>query len=152
MELSSSFQLHARAAVIFYTEVPSPEVCGREEQGAAQRVLHVGEPEPTDIAVAKDGRLYWIAESSAHWFGRVQVWICALLGPVDSYIGFESPAQAACDVRPRRHAPARVFPLSITPTRITYSIHGYGSWLSRTASKAMKRPRRESIYFSCALV
>lgn len=58
-----------RRGNIFYTEVPSPGVAGAGNKvsvfdGTTQRVLHMGEPEPTDIAVAKDGRLYWTCKSA----------------------------------------------------------------------------------------
>lgn len=58
-----------RRGNVFYTEVPSPGVAGAGNKvsvfdGTTQTVLHMGEPEPTDIAVAKDGTLYWTCKSA----------------------------------------------------------------------------------------
>ncbi len=58
-----------RRGNIFYTEVPNPGVAGAGNKvsvfdGMTQTVLHMGEPEPTDIVVAKDGRLYWTCKSA----------------------------------------------------------------------------------------
>jgi Peptidase family M41 len=54
---------------IFFTEVPTPGVPGGENRisefdGVATTVLHMGEPEPTDIAVAPNGDLYWTCKSA----------------------------------------------------------------------------------------
>jgi hypothetical protein len=52
---------------VFWTEVPTPGVGGdaggmnsvNVDHGDLQRVLHAGDPEPTDIAVAFGGTTYW---------------------------------------------------------------------------------------------
>jgi hypothetical protein len=58
-----------RAGHIFYTEVPMPGVAGgtnrvSEFDGETRRVLHMGEPEPVDIAVARNGDLYWTCKTA----------------------------------------------------------------------------------------
>jgi len=58
-----------RGANVYFTEVPTPGVAGGSNRvsvfdGVMQRVLHLGEPEPVDIAVAKNGDLYWTCRSA----------------------------------------------------------------------------------------
>lgn len=59
---------------LYWTEVPTPAVPG--DQGGSNQVMelnlacnfvsvvHVGDPEPTDIAVARNGSLYWTCSSA----------------------------------------------------------------------------------------
>lgn len=59
---------------LYYTEVPTPGVAGTD--GGMNRVvkydlkkqkmtlIHVGDPEPTDIAVASNGNVYWTCSSA----------------------------------------------------------------------------------------
>jgi hypothetical protein len=57
---------------VFFTQVPTPGVNGMNggsngvfaTDGATILTLHLGEPEPTDIAVAGDGDLYWTCKSA----------------------------------------------------------------------------------------
>ncbi len=54
---------------IYYTQVPTPGQAGGQNSvsvfdGTVSTVLHVGEPEPTDIVVARDGDLYWTCKSA----------------------------------------------------------------------------------------
>ena len=57
---------------IFYTLLPTPGVPGTAGgsnsvvvfDGHANHVLHMGEPEPQDIAVSRNGDLYWTCKSA----------------------------------------------------------------------------------------
>jgi streptogramin lyase len=54
---------------IYFTEVPNPGVPGAGNgvavfDGTTKTILHMGEPEPTDIVVARNGRLYWTCKSA----------------------------------------------------------------------------------------
>ena len=57
---------------VFFTQVPTPGVNGMNggsngvfvSDGDATLTLHLGEPEPMDIAVARDGDLYWTCKSA----------------------------------------------------------------------------------------
>jgi sugar lactone lactonase YvrE len=61
-----------REGTVYFTEVPAPGVGGgankissiETDAGAAPSVLHIGDPEPTDIAVARNGDLYWTCKSA----------------------------------------------------------------------------------------
>jgi DNA-binding beta-propeller fold protein YncE len=58
-----------RLGNVYFTEVPNPGVPGAGNgvavfDGASKTVLHMGEPEPTDIVVARNGRLYWTCRSA----------------------------------------------------------------------------------------
>jgi DNA-binding beta-propeller fold protein YncE len=58
-----------RQGNIFYTEVPMPGVAGGTNRvsvfdGTTIRVLHMGEPEPVDIAVTRNGDLYWTCRTA----------------------------------------------------------------------------------------
>jgi DNA-binding beta-propeller fold protein YncE len=54
---------------VYFTEVPNPGVPGAGNgvavfDGTTKTILHMGEPEPTDIVVARNGRLYWTCKSA----------------------------------------------------------------------------------------
>jgi DNA-binding beta-propeller fold protein YncE len=57
---------------VYFTQLPTPGVPGtmggtntvNVSDGVTTRVLSMGEPEPTDIAVAKDGTAYWTCKSA----------------------------------------------------------------------------------------
>jgi DNA-binding beta-propeller fold protein YncE len=58
-----------RRGEVYFTEIPTPGIGGGANDvvvfdGTTQTVLHVGEPEPTDIAVAKDGTIYWTCRTA----------------------------------------------------------------------------------------
>ena len=58
-----------RNGLVYFTEVPTPGVAGGSNRvlvsnGGAPRVLHAGEPEPTDIVVSKKGEIYWTCKSA----------------------------------------------------------------------------------------
>jgi len=59
----------SRRGHVYFTEVPTPGVAGGANDvvvfdGTTQTVLHAGEPEPTDIVVARDGTIYWTCRSA----------------------------------------------------------------------------------------
>ena len=59
-----------RRGLVYFTEVPMPGVPGGTNgvsvfDGVTKTILHMGEPEPTDIVVARNGRLYWTCKSAA---------------------------------------------------------------------------------------
>jgi glucose/arabinose dehydrogenase len=57
---------------VYFTQLPTPGVPGSAggtnsvsvSDGRTTEVLHMGEPEPSDIAVAKNGDLYWTCKSA----------------------------------------------------------------------------------------
>jgi streptogramin lyase len=59
---------------LYFTEVPTPGVAGKDGGRNAVsvadvwtrrvRVIHTGDPEPTDVAVAKNGTVYWTCSSA----------------------------------------------------------------------------------------
>jgi hypothetical protein len=57
---------------VYYTELPTPGVAGGQNKVSsvdtdspdAPTVIHMGEPEPVDIAVSKHGELYWTCKSA----------------------------------------------------------------------------------------
>jgi DNA-binding beta-propeller fold protein YncE len=58
-----------RSRNVFYTEVPMPGVAGGTNRvsvfdGQNRTVLHMGEPEPVDIAVARNDDLYWTCRTA----------------------------------------------------------------------------------------
>ncbi len=58
-----------RHGLVYFTEVPTPGVAGGSNRvvvfdGSTLRVLHSGEPEPTDIVVNKKGTIYWTCKSA----------------------------------------------------------------------------------------
>ena len=66
--------LDRRGENLYFTEVPTPGVAGKD--GGANRVsvlnlgsqrvrvIHSGDPEPTDVAVAPNGNVYWTCSSA----------------------------------------------------------------------------------------
>ena len=54
---------------VYFTELPTPGVPGGGNRvsvfdGSTKTVLHMGEPEPTDIVVSRNGALYWTCKSA----------------------------------------------------------------------------------------
>jgi glucose/arabinose dehydrogenase len=54
---------------VYFTELPMPGVPGAGNRvsvfdGSTKMVLHMGEPEPTDIVVSRNGALYWTCKSA----------------------------------------------------------------------------------------
>jgi sugar lactone lactonase YvrE len=70
----SGIAIDHKGETLYFTEVPTPGVPG--DQGGKNRVrainlrtgalrtIHTGDPEPTDIAVARNGNLYWTCTSA----------------------------------------------------------------------------------------
>lgn len=81
-----------RRGLVYFTEVPMPGVPGGANgvsvfDGTTKTILHMGEPEPTDIVVTRDGQLYWTCKSAGviltQFRGETQV----LLSDLDSPVG-----------------------------------------------------------------
>jgi sugar lactone lactonase YvrE len=58
-----------RHGAVYFTEVPNPGVAGGNNtvsviRGNDKRVISMGEPEPVDVAVAKNGDLYWTCKTA----------------------------------------------------------------------------------------
>lgn len=63
-----------RGRNLYFTEVPTPGVSGRaggrnkvwefDLETGTKKLVHEGDPEPTDIAVARNGKLYWTCSSA----------------------------------------------------------------------------------------
>lgn len=74
LDQPSGIALDHANQVLYFTEVPTPGVSG--DQGGRNtvkalhlasgtvRTIHTGDPEPTDIAVARNGNLYWTCTSA----------------------------------------------------------------------------------------
>jgi DNA-binding beta-propeller fold protein YncE len=70
----SGIAIDHKGEMLYFTEVPTPGVPG--DQGGKNRVraidlrtgalrtIHTGDPEPTDVAVARNGNLYWTCTSA----------------------------------------------------------------------------------------
>jgi hypothetical protein len=66
--------LDQRGEHLYFTEVPTPGVPGSMGGGnfvwkvdlatRARTIVHFGDPEPTDVAVAKNGKVYWTCTSA----------------------------------------------------------------------------------------
>lgn len=85
---------------IFYTEVPTPGVGGGSggmntvnvDHGDIQRMLNVGDPEPTDIAVGFGGTVYWTCTSAGVIVSRDRLGNVAVL-----LSGLDKPTGIALD-------------------------------------------------------
>jgi sugar lactone lactonase YvrE len=59
-----------RKGTVYFTEVPMPGVAGgtngvfSSSDGVTIQTLHMGEPEPVEITVARNGDLYWACRSA----------------------------------------------------------------------------------------
>lgn len=60
-----------RGEILYFTEVPTPGVAGGDNRVRALtlrtgvlRTIDAGDPEPTDIAVARNGNVYWTCSSA----------------------------------------------------------------------------------------
>jgi len=81
-----------RQGNIFYTEVPMPGVAGGTNRvsafdGATIRVLHMGEPEPVDIAVTRSGDLYWTCRTAGVILKQSQGATSVFLAGLDKPVG-----------------------------------------------------------------
>jgi hypothetical protein len=81
-----------RLGHVYFTEVPMPGVPGGANgvsvfDGSQKTVLHMGEPEPTDIVVARDGRLYWTCKSAGVILTQFKGQTSVLLSGLDHPVG-----------------------------------------------------------------
>jgi DNA-binding beta-propeller fold protein YncE len=70
----SGIALDRQGRTLYFTEVPTPEVPGSaggrnkvwevDLKTLQKTVVNAGDPEPTDVAVAKNGRVYWTCTSA----------------------------------------------------------------------------------------
>jgi DNA-binding beta-propeller fold protein YncE len=88
-----------RKGTIFFTEVPMPGVAGGTNgvfsttDGATIQTLHMGEPEPVEITVARNGDLYWTCRSAG-----VILWRSAADGMVRTLLsGLNKPTGITID-------------------------------------------------------
>ncbi len=80
---------------VYFTQLPTPGVPGpggmntvNVSDGVTTRVLTMGEPEPTDIAVAKDGTAYWTCKSAGVILKKTPSGIASvLLSGLDKPVG-----------------------------------------------------------------
>jgi len=87
---------------VYFTQLPTPGVPGtmggmntvNVSDGVTTRVLTLGEPEPTDIAVAKDGTSYWTCKSANVILKRTPSGVVSLL-----LSGLDKPVGIALDHR-----------------------------------------------------
>jgi DNA-binding beta-propeller fold protein YncE len=85
---------------VYFTQLPTPGVPGsmggtntvNVSNGVMTRVLTIGEPEPTDIAVAKDGTAYWTCKSADVILKRTPSGVVSLL-----LSGLDKPVGIALD-------------------------------------------------------
>lgn len=70
----SGIALDRKGKTLYFTEVPTPEVAGSaggrnkvwelDLKTMERRIVNEGDPEPTDVAVAKNGSVYWTCTSA----------------------------------------------------------------------------------------
>jgi DNA-binding beta-propeller fold protein YncE len=81
-----------RRGTVFFTEVPMPGVAGGENRvvaydGNGKTVLHMGEPEPVDVVIARNGDLYWTCRTAGVILEQSQGRTRVLLGGLDHPLG-----------------------------------------------------------------
>ncbi len=81
-----------RQGRVYFTEIPSPGVPGAGNKvsvfdGSQIKVLHEGEPEPTDIVISRDGELYWTCKSAGVILKQVRGVTTTLLDGLDHPTG-----------------------------------------------------------------
>jgi sugar lactone lactonase YvrE len=81
-----------RRGTVFFTEVPLPGVAGGENRvvaydGSGKTVLHMGEPEPVDVVVARNGDLYWTCRTAGVILKQSQGETRVLLDGLDHPVG-----------------------------------------------------------------
>lgn len=87
-----------RRGALYITEIPTPGVPGGSNRvsvlrGDHKRVISMGEPEPLDVAVARNGDLYWTCRSAGVILKRSRGTTSVLLSHL------ESPSGIAIDHR-----------------------------------------------------
>lgn len=81
-----------RQGQVYFTEVPMPGVPGGANgvsvfDGSRKTVLHMGEPEPVDIVVGRNGRLFWTCKTAGVILTQFQGETTVLLSGLDSPVG-----------------------------------------------------------------
>jgi DNA-binding beta-propeller fold protein YncE len=81
-----------RRGTVFFTEVPMPGVPDGDNRvvafdGTSKTVLHMGEPEPVDVVVARNGDLYWTCRTAGVILKQSQGETRVLLGGLDQPVG-----------------------------------------------------------------
>jgi hypothetical protein len=81
-----------RQGHVYFTEIPMPGIAGGANgvsvfDGSQKTVLHMGEPEPTDIVVARNGRLYWTCKSAGVILTQFKGETSVLLSGLDHPVG-----------------------------------------------------------------
>ena len=74
LQSPTGIALDRKGGELYFTEVPTPGVAGKDGgrnrvsvldlRRGRVRVINAGDPEPTDIAVAPNGRVYWTCTSA----------------------------------------------------------------------------------------
>jgi exosome complex RNA-binding protein Rrp4 len=77
---------------VYFTEVPMPGVPGGANgvsvfDGSQKTVLHMGEPEPVDIVVGRNGRLFWTCKTAGVILTQFQGETTTLLSGLDNPVG-----------------------------------------------------------------
>jgi DNA-binding beta-propeller fold protein YncE len=77
---------------VYFTEIPTPGVPGGRNRvsvirGDHKRVISMGEPEPVDVAVARNGDLYWTCKTAGVILTRHNGTTSVLLSGLDSPVG-----------------------------------------------------------------
>jgi DNA-binding beta-propeller fold protein YncE len=92
-----------RKGTVYFTEVPTPGVAGgangvfSTSDGVTIQTLHMGEPEPVEITVARNGDLYWSCRSAG-----VILTLSAQSGTVSTFLsGLSKPTGITLDHRGR---------------------------------------------------
>lgn len=81
-----------RHGAVYFTEIPTPGVPGGRNRvsvirGDHKRVISMGEPEPVDVAVARNGDLYWTCKTAGVILKRSNGTTSVLLSNLDSPMG-----------------------------------------------------------------
>ena len=82
----------SRRGDVYFTEIPNPGLANAGNRvsvsdGQTKLILHQGEPEPTDIVVSRDGRLFWTCKSAGVILQRVHGETSVLLDGLDNPVG-----------------------------------------------------------------
>jgi sugar lactone lactonase YvrE len=77
---------------VYFTEIPNPGVPNAGNRvsvsnGHTKVILHQGEPEPTDVVVSRNGRLYWTCKSAGVLLQRVNGETSVLLEGLNHPVG-----------------------------------------------------------------
>lgn len=81
-----------RRGQVYFTEVPMPGIPGGANavsvfDGSRKTILSMGEPEPVDVVVGRDGRLFWTCKSAGVILTRFNGQTSLLLSNLDNPVG-----------------------------------------------------------------